>query len=112
MAEKKPAKAKTKPLTKNAMFQELAQSSELTKVQVTKVFESLEALIKRELTKKGAPGLITLPGLVKLRVAKKKATKQREGRNPSTGEKMMIPAKPATTVVRARVLKVLSEIVK
>ena len=111
MAEKKNSKAKSKPLTKNATLAELAESSELTKTQVAKVLEGLEKLVHRELGKKGV-GVFTIPGLVKVRLAKKKATKEREGRNPQTGEKMIIKAKPATTVVRARVLKGLAEAVK
>jgi nucleoid DNA-binding protein len=111
MAEKKTASNKKKPMTKNAVFAELATGAELTKTQVGKVFDGLTTLIQRELGKKG-PGVFTIPGLIKVRLAKKKATKEREGRNPSTGEKMMIPAKPASTVVRARVLKGLTELVK
>jgi nucleoid DNA-binding protein len=111
MAEKKNSKAKSKALTKNALLTELASSTELTKAQVAKVFDSLEKLVHRELSKKGI-GVFTIPGLVKVRLAKKKATKEREGRNPQTGAKMIIKAKPATTVVRARVLKGLAEAVK
>ena len=111
MAEKKAVKAKSgKPLTKNALYQELASKSDLTKVQIGKVFDALNDLVKSQLTR--SPKVITIPGMVKLYVRKKKATKERQGRNPATGEPMTIAAKPATTVVRARVLKNLSELVK
>jgi nucleoid DNA-binding protein len=111
MAEKKATKAKSgKPLTKNALYQELASKSDLTKVQIGKVFDALFDLIKSQLSK--SPKMFTLPGLVKLQVKKKKATKERQGRNPSTGAPMTIPAKPASTVVRARVLKNLTELIK
>jgi nucleoid DNA-binding protein len=40
------------------------------------------------------------------------ATKARPGRNPATGETIMIKAKPARTVVKALALKSLKEWVK
>ena len=58
-----------------------------------------------------APGPGTLPGVCKMRVVKKPATKAREGVNPFTGEKMMIKAKPASKKVRIRALKNLNEMV-
>jgi nucleoid DNA-binding protein len=42
----------------------------------------------------------------------KPATKERMGRNPATGEPMMIKAKPARTIVRVQPLKNLKEMVK
>ena len=56
-------------------------------------------------------GVFTLPGLCKMRVVKKAATKSREGVNPFTGEKMTIKAKPASKKVRIRALKNLNEMV-
>jgi nucleoid DNA-binding protein len=47
----------------------------------------------------------TVHGLIKVRIAHKKATKARPGRNPATGEAIMISAKPAKDVVRVRALK-------
>jgi nucleoid DNA-binding protein len=99
-----------KALTKSAVFQELAAETELTKRQIGEVFDALTHLVKREVGKKG-PGTFTLPGMVKFRLVTKKATKARPGRNPKTGEAMTIPAKPARKVLRARVLKALSETV-
>ena len=56
-------------------------------------------------------GIVTLPGLLKLKVVKKPATKQREGVNPFTGEKMIFKAKPASKKVRALPLKNLKAMV-
>ena len=109
MAENKTAKPKS--MTKSALFQKLAEEANLTRKDVAAVFDALTALIKGELGKKG-PGVLTLPGLVKLRRAHKPATKARPGRNPATGEPMTIKAKPARTVVSARPLKNLKEMVK
>jgi nucleoid DNA-binding protein len=53
--------------------------------------------------------VFNLPGLLKIYVHHKKATKARMGRNPSTGEEVKIPAKPAQDVIKARPLKGLKE---
>jgi nucleoid DNA-binding protein len=42
-------------------------------------------------------------------VQSKRATKARPGRNPFTGEEIMIAAKPARRVVRVRPLKALKD---
>ena len=57
------------------------------------MFDSLNGIVKKSLR---GNGLFTLPGLLKLKVVKKPATKAREGVNPFTGEKMMFKAKPAS----------------
>lgn len=54
---------------------------------------------------KNGPGQFMLPGLFKMTVATKPATKARKGKNPFTGEEMMFKAKPARRVVKVRVLK-------
>jgi hypothetical protein len=66
------------------------------------VFDSLGGVIKKSLR---GSGLFTVPGLMKLKVVKKPATKSREGVNPFTGEKMTFKAKPASKKVRALPLK-------
>lgn len=105
------AETKARPLTKSAVYQELATKTGLTRKQVNDVFEQLTALIKRELGKKGA-GVFALAGLLKIKRVNKPATKERMGRNPATGEPMMIKAKPARTVVKSLPLKSLKEFVK
>ena len=61
------------------------------------MFESLNGIIKKSLR---GNGLFTLPGLLKLKVVKRPATKAREGINPFTGEKMTFKAKPASKKVQ------------
>lgn len=102
---------KAKAMTKSALFQEIASSTKLTRKQVSEVFDSLAKLISRELGKKG-PGMFTLPGLAKLKLVKKPATKARQGINPFTKQPQMFKAKPARNVVRIRPLKALNEKVK
>ena len=100
----------TKAATKSQIMGTLAEETELTKKQVASVFEAMAGLIKKELGKKG-PGVFTIPGLVKLRVVRKPATKARPGINPFTGEEIMIKAKPARNAVKAAPLKALKDMV-
>jgi nucleoid DNA-binding protein len=72
-----------KRLTKAQVVAELANSSDLDKKSVSRVFESLQDLIRKQLSARG-PGEFVVPGLVKLRVVKKPATKERQGINPFT----------------------------
>jgi nucleoid DNA-binding protein len=72
------------------------------------VFESLNTQIKKSLR---SGGLFTLPGLLKMKVVKKPATKAREGINPFTKEKMVFKAKPASKKVRVLPLKSLKAFV-
>jgi nucleoid DNA-binding protein len=101
---------KAKPATKSAMFQDLSTRTGLPRKQVATVVDELVNYIKREIGKKG-PGVFTLPGLLKVKRVEKPATKERQGRNPQTGEIMTIQAKPKRTVVKALPLKALKEIV-
>lgn len=100
-----------KAANKSTILQTLSEKTELTRKQIGSVFEALESLIKSELGKKG-PGIFTLPGLLKIKKVEKPATKARQGRNPATGEPMMIKAKPKRTVIRPLPLKGLKEMVK
>ena len=52
-----------------------------------------------------------MPGLMKIKVVRKPATKARPGINPFTGEEIMIKAKPARNVVKVTPLKNLKEMV-
>jgi nucleoid DNA-binding protein len=53
-----------------------------------------------------------LPGVLKIRIVHRPARKARQGRNPQTGEPIMIKAKPASKAVKAQVLKNLKELAK
>jgi nucleoid DNA-binding protein len=105
MAKTKSANRGSKPMTKSAVYQELAEKTDLPRKKVAELFDALGALISDEIGKKG-PGVFTLPnGLIKIKRAEKKAQPARPGRNPATGETIMIAAKPKRTVVRALALK-------
>jgi len=107
MAKKK---AVQKRMTKAQLVSELAQMADIDKKTVNEMFSHLSQIIARELGKDG-PGEFVIPGLVKLKVVDKPATKEREGVNPFTGEKMIIKAKPASKKVRVTAMKALKDMV-
>lgn len=108
MANRKAAASKSR--SKSEIFSCLAQDAGVTKRQVAAMIDGLQSLIKKDLSARG-PGIFTLPGLMKITVQKKPATKARKGINPFTGEQMMFKAKPARKVVKVRALKKLKEMV-
>jgi nucleoid DNA-binding protein len=100
-----------KRLTKAQVVAEIASATELDKKSVNRIFESLQELIRKQLSARG-PGEFVVPGLVKLRAVKKPATKERQGINPFTKEPITIAAKPASKKVRATALKALKDLVQ
>jgi DNA-binding protein HU-beta len=88
--------------TKSDILATISKDTGLSKKQVSAVFDSLNTVIRKSLK---SNGLFTLPGLAKMKVVKKPATKAREGVNPFTGEKMIFKAKPASKKVRVMPLK-------
>ena len=109
MAKKKAAAA-GKPRSKSEVFSFISDDTGVAKKQVAAVFDGLQSLIKKDLSGRG-PGVFTVPGLMKITVQKKPATKARKGINPFTGEEQMFKAKPARKVVKVRPLKKLKEMV-
>jgi len=99
-----------KPMTKSAIVGEIALNTEMTKKQVSAVLDELGILIERHI-KKRSPGQFTLPGLMKIEVKKKPATKARKGINPFTKEEMVFKAKPARKVVKIRPLKKVKDMI-
>lgn len=109
-AAKPVEKAAAKPATKTEIYAKIAEKTNLTKKQVADVFEAMSALIESEIGKKG-PGLFVLPGLLKIKVENKPATKARPGFNPATKEPITIKAKPAHKVIKVRALKALKDVI-
>ena len=97
-------------MTKTAILNEIATNTTLSRAQVSSVMDELESVIERHIRKRSV-GEFTLPGLLKIKAAKRPATKKRMGRNPATGEEIVIPAKPATTRVRVTALKKLKDMI-
>ena len=94
--------------TKSEIVAQITKDTDLSRKQVVAVFESLNGQIKKSLR---GGDLFTLPGLLKMKVVKKPATKAREGINPFTKEKMVFKAKPASKKVRVLPLKSLKALV-
>lgn len=109
-ASPKKAAAVTKPYTKTEIVATLAEQAEVSKKQVNAVLEGLASIIERHV-KKNAPGVFVLPGLLKVQVINKPATKARKGINPFTGEETLFKAKPARNIIKLRPLKKLKDMV-
>ncbi|MHB1560688.1 MAG: HU family DNA-binding protein [Isosphaeraceae bacterium] len=104
------ADKKAKSRTKAEIFTKLSESSGLSKKQVSSLFDGLAELIQNDLGKKG-PGVFIIPGLLKIKVQRKPATKAQRKMNPFTKQMQDYPAKPARNVVKALALKPLKEMV-
>ncbi len=100
----------TKAMTKTQMLADIAEKTALTRRQVGDVFEALESVIERHV--RGGPTVpCTIPGLMKIKVVKKKAQRARKNvPNPfRPGETMDVKAKPASTAVKVLPLKKLKD---
>ena len=108
--KQKAANAVKKPPTKSEILSHIAGDTGMSRKQVDAVLGSLEGLIGRTL-KSRSGGLFSLPGLMKIKVVKKPATKARKGINPFTGEETVFKAKPARKAVKIQPLKGLKDMV-
>ncbi len=102
-------KSTGKPRTKSQVIGEISEKTGLTRKEVSSVFGLLAEQIKKDL--KRGPGVFTVPGLMKITVVRKPATKARKGINPFTGEETIFKAKPARNVIKIRALKALKDMV-
>ena len=79
--------ADNKPMTKSQIVNHLAEKTDVTKKVANQFLEELSKLAYKEAKKS-----FTLPGIGKLVVVNRK---ERMGRNPATGQQIMIPARKA-----------------
>ena len=111
-AAKKPvaraAKAIKEPYTRSEMLAHVAEGTGLTKKQVTAVIDELKSVIEGHVRNGGAR-VFTMPGLFKIKVVRKPATRARKGVNPFTGQEMVFKAKPARNIVKVQPLKSLKD---
>ncbi|MDH5183776.1 MAG: HU family DNA-binding protein [Gammaproteobacteria bacterium] len=98
------------PMTKSALYATIAEKTEMKKKDIDAVFSALAEIAEGHL-KKGGAGVFTLPGLLKMKVVRKPATKARKGINPFNGEETVFKAKPARNVVKILPLKGAKEMV-
>ena len=99
-----PAKA----MSKGEIVTALSEGTGLSKKDIASVFDELTKLIGENLGKKG-PGVFNVPGLMKVKVIRKPATKARQGINPFTKEETVFKARPARNVVKVLPLKALKD---
>ena len=111
-AAKKAAPVKTikEPMTKSQLYTTIAERTDMKKKDIVAVFDELTNIINGHVKRNGA-GIFTMPGLCKIKVVRKPATKARKGINPFTGEPTIFKAKPARNVVKIMSLKALKEMV-
>lgn len=86
--------AAAKPMTKSQIVDHIAQKTDVTKKTANQFLDELADLAHKEAKK-----TFTLPGIGKLVVVDRK---KRMGRNPATGETIVIPAKK---VLKFRIAK-------
>jgi nucleoid DNA-binding protein len=101
----------SKAATKTEILSNIATATELSRKQVASVLDSLSMQIKNAVGKKG-PGIFAVPGLMKIIVVQKPATKSRVGINPFTKLEQTFKARPARKVIKIRPLKNLKEMAK
>ena len=87
----------------------IAAATELKTGKVREVLDTLASIIAADLSK--GSGEFNFNGLMKLRTVKRPASPARKGRNPFTGEEIMIKAKPASRKVRIRALRNLNNMI-
>ena len=106
----KKATALQKQMTKTELLGEIAETTGLSKKDVSSVLDELGNTIHRHV-KKRSVGTFVLPGLLKIKTVKKPARKaQKNVPNPfKPGELMDVAAKPASTSVKILPLKALKE---
>ncbi len=105
MAKKK---AVAKPPTKVELYANMSEATGLNKKEIGAVMDALTDEMAKAVKKAGQ---FTLPGLLKVVVQNKPATKKKQVRNPATGEMVWAAPKPARKVVKVRPLKSLKEMV-
>ena len=102
------SESKVKSMSRGDLYNALAEKTGVAKKDVAGLFSAMADLMTKELGKKG-PGVFVIPGLIKLKVVRKPATKAKQGISPFTKQPMTFKAKPARNVVKAMPLKILKE---
>jgi nucleoid DNA-binding protein len=98
----------TKRMSKSQFVTTLAEKSGLNKKQAASALDTINTMVAQQLGKRG-PGEVLIPGLLKLNVVNKPATRKHEGVNPFTKEPMTYQATAARKVIKVRPLKALKD---
>lgn len=89
------------PLTQTQLADEVAQRSGMSRADAKKLMTALDEVVLDQIA---AAEKVKIGSVVQLEVRVRPATSARPGRNPATGEEIMIAAKPASVAVKARPL--------
>ena len=87
---------KSTVMTKGALTEAVATACEMKKKDVVKALASIAEIATAEVKKSG---VFTLPGLFRIKLRKKPATKA--GKREIFGKMCVVKAKPARTIVKA-----------
>lgn len=109
-AVEKKVKAIRNSYSQKDVIDHLMADTGLSRKEVRSVLDGLKDIIHGHIKPRGA-GEFTFPGLMKIKRYVKPATKERPGRNPFTGESIIIKAKPKSKGVRVRPLAGLKKMV-
>ncbi|HBH50787.1 MAG TPA: DNA-binding protein [Planctomycetaceae bacterium] len=106
------AAAKPKSISKSEFLKSISESTEVSKKDVVKVLDAVAELVAKNIGKKG-PGVIQIPGLVKISIRVRPAQPAKKGViDPFTKKLVDRPAKPASKKVRVVPLKALKDMAK
>jgi DNA-binding protein HU-beta len=89
------------PLTQTQLVNAVAERAGLSRADAKRVLIALDEVVLAEI---GNAQKVRVGGLVQLTPRVKPAARKRQGRNPATGETIVIAAKPASVDLRARPL--------
>merc|ERR1712217_738525 len=90
------AKAAVRAMSKGGIAEALASGCEVKKSVASKLLDTLASVATAEVKK---TGVFTLPGLARLKIRTKPATKA--GKREVFGKVVMVKAKPARKIVKA-----------
>jgi hypothetical protein len=91
-----------KPLSRKDLINRLSVATGVERDDVAAVLDALAATAGSELRRPDGPGAFMLPGLVRLKVVSRGATRERTARGPR-GTPVLIPAKPARRAIHVKV---------
>ncbi len=98
--------SKRAKLLKSELISKLSDKTDFHKKAIMELFEALAELVKEEIL---AGKDVVLPGLVKISIKDKAATKERSGINPFNKQPMVIQAKPASKRVHVCAVRAFKE---
>ena len=88
-------------MTQTQLADAVADKAGLSRADAERALAALEEVVLHEI---GNAEKVKIGGVVQIEARMRPATHERPGRNPATGEEIVIAAKPASVAVKARPL--------